>query len=1136
LKRLVPRLIVLISVALLPVLGFESYTEYDARQVRQQLVEAEALRLLRVVSFEQQRVVDGAAQVLNAIASTPAVQDDRRPQCHRILANLLAQSPRYVGIGVIGLDGELRCAARPFTAPINLADRFYFQETLRTGGFVAGKYTVDRISGERTVQLARPFSNAAGAIEGVVVVSVNLEWLGAQLGQLDLPRSAITVVTDRDGTILARYPAEPGRIGAPSRGATPLALAAGKAGVVETANRDGKTRLAAYSPPAAEPKGLGIVVGLDRDASFAAATQANQTGLLLIVAGASLAVLITTLLGTQLIRRPFHRLLAAAEQWRGGDLSARSGVAADGSEFGRLGAAFDAMAAALAEREQALSRALESTTDNVVVLDRAWRITYLNGHAKSFLPGDDGLLGRSLWEACPELPESRFGEACRRAVEQGTPTHVIAYMPAVRREVEAHAYPTAEGLTVFFRDAGQERRMAAALVESERIFRATFEQAAVGMAQFGLDAGCLSVNDTLCSILGRPREALIGRPFREVTHPDDREGDRERRRALLAGEVSSISTEKRYLHKDGSAVWANVTVSLLRDAEGRPDRYITVIEDISARKHIETALRESESLLRAVVEQVPAAIVIVQAADGAVALRSRYCEVLRGQSIGSSGPGDVTWLDGAREHPDGRPYAPDEYPIRRALRHGETIIAEPALYRRPNGEPIEFDVYAAPVRDAAGSIIAAVAAAFDTTERNQARRLLAQSNADLEARVREAVAARQAVQVQAAHAESLQALGQLAGGIAHDFNNILQAVEGAVALIERRPTDALGVGRMVRLAREAVGRGASITRRLLAFGRRDTLRAEPMEVAGTLAGIQEILTHTLGAAIAVEVRVADDVGRMLADKGQLETALVNLATNARDAMPNGGRLTLAATGESVAEGAPHPAGLAAGRYVRLTISDDGAGMDAETLRRATEPFFTTKPSGAGTGLGLPMVGGFAERSDGALALASEPGEGTTVTLWLPAAEPGSLAEAAAVAPPDASAPPTAASVLLVDDESLLREVLAEQLADAGYGVAVAAAGAEALGMLKGGAAIDVLVTDLSMPGMDGIALIREARQSRPDLPALLLTGYAGDAVSGDGEIAAPFSLMQKPVRLDALTSRLQSLLAEGRGQLDRAAE
>jgi signal transduction histidine kinase/ActR/RegA family two-component response regulator len=773
LKRLVPRLIVLISVALLPVLGFQGYAEYVARQARQQLVEAEALRVLRVVTSEQSRVVDGAKQVLNAVASTPAVQDDRRPQCHRILANLLAQSPRYEGIGVVGLDGELRCAARPFTPPINLADRFYFREALRTGGFVVGKYTLDRNSGAQTVQVARPFRNAAGAVEGVVLVSVNLGWLGEQLGQLGLPHSAISVVTDRDGTILARYPAEPGGIGRPSRGATRLALAADKAGVVETTSRDGKRRFAAYSPPAAEPKGLGIVVGLDRDAAFSAAAQANRTGLALILAGAALAVLITLVLGAHLIRRPFHRLLAAAEQWRGGDLSARSGVAADASEFGRLGAAFDAMAAALAEREQALSRALEK---------------------------------------------------------------------------------------------------------------------------------------------------------------------------------------------------------------------------------------------------------------------------------------------------------------------------------------------------------------------------LAQSNADLEARVREAVAARQAAQAEAAHAESLRTLGQLAGGIAHDFNNILQAVEGAAALIERRPTDALGVHRMVRLAREAVGRGASITRRLLAFGRRDALRAEPLEVAGTLAGIQEILAHTLGAAIAVEVRVVDDAGRLLADKGQLETALVNLATNARDAMPNGGRLTLVARREVVGEGAVHPAGLAAGHYVRLTIADDGAGMDAESLRRATEPFFTTKPSGAGTGLGLSMVAEFAKQSGGALALASEPGEGTTATLWLAAAEPASLAETAAVAAPDASGPPRAARLLLVDDEALLREVLAEQLADAGYEIAVAATGDEALGLLKGGAAVDVLVTDLCMPGMDGIALIREARRNRPGLPAILLTGYAGDAVSAGGEIAAPFALMQKPVRLDQLTSRLQSLLAKGQGTLSRAAE
>jgi CheY-like chemotaxis protein len=337
---------------------------------------------------------------------------------------------------------------------------------------------------------------------------------------------------------------------------------------------------------------------------------------------------------------------------------------------------------------------------------------------------------------------------------------------------------------------------------------------------------------------------------------------------------------------------------------------------------------------------------------------------------------------------------------------------------------------------------------------------------------------------------------------------------------------------------EASERGASITRRLLAFGRRGDLRAEAFDVGSLLAGLREILAHTLGAPIGVTVRLGADLPPLLADKGQLETALVNLATNARDAMPEGGRLTLAAETEIVAAGAaPHGAGLAPGRYVRLTVADTGGGMDAATLARAAEPFFTTKDLGVGTGLGLPMAKGFAEQSGGALAIESSPGKGCTVTVWLPAAGSadaghGGAAGSLAVAEPGSGAPgeaKTHARVLLVDDEALVREVLAEHLEEAGFGVVAAASGTEALALLAAGEAVDALVTDLSMPGMDGLAVIRAAQERRPGLPAVLLTGYAGDgaALAVGGAVSGTFSLLRKPVSGVLLVDRVRALLAEG---------
>jgi signal transduction histidine kinase/CheY-like chemotaxis protein len=383
-------------------------------------------------------------------------------------------------------------------------------------------------------------------------------------------------------------------------------------------------------------------------------------------------------------------------------------------------------------------------------------------------------------------------------------------------------------------------------------------------------------------------------------------------------------------------------------------------------------------------------------------------------------------------------------------------------------------------------------------------------------------------QVRAAHAERMHALGQLAGGIAHDFNNILQAVQGAASLIDRRAAgDAETIKRFARMILEATGRGASITRRLLAFARRGELRAEPVEPKALLHDLRDVLSHTLGAAISVTVDIAGDLPAVLADKGQLETALVNLATNSRDAMPNGGTLRFDGAAEMVVEGGVHPAELRPGRYVRLTISDDGMGMDRTMLARASEPFFTTKPIGQGTGLGLSMVKGFTEQSGGGMTIDSAPGHGTVVALWLPAVDQ------AAITPPDRNLVPARIPadrprrVMLVDDEAMVRDTLAAGLEDAGYAVIARESGSEALALLRSGEAVDVLVSDLSMPGMDGLTVIMEAQRIRPGLPAVLLTGYAGHGaqLAVGRALERSFALVRKPVQAGQLSDRIEALLA-----------
>jgi PAS domain S-box-containing protein len=382
---------------------------------------------------------------------------------------------------------------------------------------------------------------------------------------------------------------------------------------------------------------------------------------------------------------------------------------------------------------------------------------------------------------------------------------------------------------------------------------------------------------------------------------------------------------------------------------------------------------------------------------------------------------------------------------------------------------------------------------------------------------------RRALEARLAQAQKLQALGGLAGGIAHDFNNILQAVAGAAMLMEQRPDDAAKILRLSRSVQAATERGTSITRRLLAFARSDALRVEAIQTEDVLSGIADVLKYTLGSAISIVTEFAPDLPSLLADRGQLETALVNLGTNARDAMPQGGYLTLAACAEAVPAYPPHRAGLAAGAYVRIDVTDSGAGMDASIIARAVEPFFTTKPQGQGTGLGLAQVKGFAEQSGGQMSIASRPGRGTTVSLWLRQAA-GDGVRAVPGLPVRAKRQPARETILVVDDDALVRETLAEQLQYAGFNVLMAENGAQALGVMQSGTPPDALICDLSMPGMDGVQTIRAARALHPALRCFLLTGYAGERAGVDG--AEGYTVLRKPITADALIGQIEASLTK----------
>jgi signal transduction histidine kinase len=333
--------------------------------------------------------------------------------------------------------------------------------------------------------------------------------------------------------------------------------------------------------------------------------------------------------------------------------------------------------------------------------------------------------------------------------------------------------------------------------------------------------------------------------------------------------------------------------------------------------------------------------------------------------------------------------------------------------------------------------------------------------------------------------QKLESIGQLTGGVAHDFNNLLTAVLGNLELLRKRLPANPATDRLLDGATQGAQRGAALTQRLLAFARRQALQPKPTDLAELVRGMGDLLRRSLGPSIAIEFDLPTGLPPALADQNQIELALLNLAVNARDAMPDGGRLEIALSLEYVPQGDD----LAAGKYVRLCVSDTGCGMDAQTLDRAIEPFFSTKEVGKGTGLGLSMIHGLALQLKGALRLYSDIGRGTRAELWLPVAN-GQAVAVTVDAEPGADPSKRRLRLLFVDDDFLISLSTAALLEDLGHEVVKASSGTDALEVLESGKPVDLMITDYAMPGMTGVQLAEAARKLRPGLPILLATGYA----------------------------------------------
>jgi PAS domain S-box-containing protein len=652
--------------------------------------------------------------------------------------------------------------------------------------------------------------------------------------------------------------------------------------------------------------------------------------------------------------------------------------------------------------------------------------------------------------------------------------------------------------------AGRQRSEAAR-AESEALFNSLTDTLPGFVFVTGHDGGNTFVNGAFLNYTGLARDDLMAAGWLQIVHPDDLDSAiKIWGHAVTSG--TDYEAKYRFRRHDGVYRWFLCRGKAIRDANsGRILQWVGVSIDIENIKQVQAALAHERDRARSYLQVAGVMLIVIDTEGRIETINRRGAEILgytdEAELIGRD------WFEFAL--PAGTQGQVRQYFDELGCGESDVSLTYENPVLRADGSQRLIAWRNTVLRDEEGRITGTLGSGEDITDARQAELVLARDRAELEWLVQERT-------VQLVQLQKMEALGQLTGGVAHDFNNVLQGLASALSVLENHvpvgdPRD------MLEAAQRSIQSGARLTQALLAFARRQTLAPESVDLRKLLESLRPLLERTLGGMIRIKFAIRPGVPLALVDSAQLESAILNLAINARDAMPSGGSLTLRAAAVIVRPGeSGHPPELKPGKYVTVGVEDTGAGIEETLLARVFEPFFTTKEFGKGSGLGLSMVHGMAVQSGGGVSIVSRTGQGTVVTLYLPRAVPG-----------EREIPPSPAivargddhTVLLVDDNDLMRNALKITLEGLGYLVLVASSGNAALALVQENRNIDALVTDYAMPGMNGAELTQEARRLVADLPVLLITGYA----EGLAEMQ-DLTVLHKPFKLEDLISSLAGLL------------
>jgi len=856
------------------------------------------------------------------------------------------------------------------------------------------------------------------------------------------------------------------------------------------------------------------------------------------------------------------------------------------------------------ESHQLLNSVMDAVPDLLIVIDKSYRIQYTNFKGHDLIVQSDLEKKKTCYGRFKLLDAPCEDCNARRVFESRSPAESEMMNPADGRLSEVRAFPILDefgevhAVVEHVRDITERKKAEDELRKSEERFRDTFEQAAVGIAHVASDGSWLLVNQKLCDIVGYSREELLTKTFQDITYPADLEIDLAYVRQVLADKIKTYSMEKRYIRKDGSLVWINLTVSLVRNTAGATDYFISVIEDITSRKQMEVSLKESEERYRYLVENIDELICTHDLQGNLLFVSSGPAHLL------GSAPGDMV---GKNLRSYLAPEVRDQFDEYLATIQRDGRASGLMLVQSSSGEKRLWE-YRNKLHGATGSEPLVLGVARDVTERRQAEEALRESRERyqklfneskdgvyitgldgqlldaneafyetfgyardeilgqdirftyanpsdrdrfvqaieeqgflkdfplvlkrsdgsqmeclLTSSVRRAgdgtaigyqgilrdTTEQRNLQKQLLQAQKMEAIGTLAGGVAHDFNNVLQVALGYSDLIlsdEKFPTSYRADLHKIH---ESARRGADLVQRLLTFSRKVEIKPSPINLNYRITELRKMVERTIPKMIDVQLILSESLASINADPTQIDQVLMNLAVNARDAMPEGGKLIFETANIMLDEEyAKTHLEAKLGPHVLLMVTDTGSGMDQETLEHIFEPFYTTKAVGEGTGLGLAMVHGIVKNHGGHITCYSEPGQGTTFKIYIPALIADEVQEEKDARPMPRGGSET---ILLVDDEEIIRDLGSRILSKGGYKVVLASNGKDALKLYQQRRdEISLVILDLIMPEMGGKQCLEALASLDPSVKVVIASGYSPNGPTKKALAAGAKGFVNKP--------------------------